>query len=193
MSEQVIKPGKTAKKLDIVIDKWCNLCASSLTKEILLRKLDSVVPELKELLIDALQQGQQYMATELKRTTGAMIEQEHLIEKMNQLDELIQMAKQRQPVSQRLAPTPQQIMRGVSWREKQKESNQLIAEYEKIRRENDEMMIRLAAAKNKLSSKRTKITDDVEKFKKASNVIRSINQNELVNIMSKMDLIPERT
>lgn len=30
-----------------------------------------------------------------------MIEQEHLIEKMNQLDELINMAKQRQPVSQR--------------------------------------------------------------------------------------------
>lgn len=31
------------------------------------------------------------------------------------------------------------------------------------------MMIRLAAAKNTLSSKRTKITNDVEKFKKVRN------------------------
>ncbi|KAI8064002.1 hypothetical protein BDF21DRAFT_428003 [Thamnidium elegans] len=187
-----VQPGKTARKFEAVTKKWSSLCAKILDVDKLARELDPIVPELKELIREANVQGQHYMVTQLKLSVKDEVKEIHFTEKMNRLDELIKVAKDRGPVIQRVGPTPEQVIRGVSCREKGKENKRLLAEFNKIKQENDTLMAQLSGLKNELSSKRTNITNDVEKFKKSTMIANTIPSDELLDAMNKMDLLPER-
>ncbi|GAA5815504.1 hypothetical protein MFLAVUS_009016 [Mucor flavus] len=187
-----VKPGKTARKFEAVTTKWSALCAKTLDVDKLARELDPVVPELKELVREANVQGQQYLATQLKLSVKEEAKEIHLPEKMNRLDELVKAANDRGPVAQRVGPTPEQVIRGVSCREKEKENKRLLAEFIRIKQENDKLMAQLSGLKNEVSSKRTNITNDVEKFKKSTMIANTIPTDELLDTMNKLDLLPER-
>ncbi|GAA5796735.1 hypothetical protein HPULCUR_002110 [Helicostylum pulchrum] len=198
--DEEVERGKTARKFEAVTTKWSALCAKILDVDKLAHELDPIIPELKDLVREANVQGQQYMAMQLKLSVEEEVKELHLPEKFNRLDELVEAAKDRGPVMQRVGPTPEQVIRGVSCREKEKENKRLLAEFNNVRRservdikqENDTLMAHLSSLKNELSSKRTNITNDVEKFKKSTMIANTIPTDELLDAMNKLDLLPER-
>ncbi|KAI9254966.1 hypothetical protein EDC94DRAFT_617909 [Helicostylum pulchrum] len=190
--DEEVERGKTARKFEAVTTKWSALCAKILDVDKLAHELDPIIPELKDLVREANVQGQQYMAMQLKLSVEEEVKELHLPEKFNRLDELVEAAKDRGPVMQRVGPTPEQVIRGVSCREKEKENKRLLAEFNNIKQENDTLMAHLSSLKNELSSKRTNITNDVEKFKKSTMIANTIPTDELLDAMNKLDLLPER-
>ncbi|KAI7891386.1 uncharacterized protein EV154DRAFT_481265 [Mucor mucedo] len=142
----------TEVKFNLLATKWINLTAKHLS--------------------GALAQGQAYMAAELKKLVQEDLEKMKITTNMEKFDKTIQEAKKRSPVNERVVTTPEQVMRGVSCKEKVKEGGKLRVEFERIKNENELLLEKYASLAKQVKYKQEHLRKDLEKYTNGIDYIR---------------------
>lgn len=196
--EEVNQEATKDKKL--TTDKSIRANFENLTKKWMARSIDiisierlydaylPIVPDLEEEIREAHAQGLVFMEKELKEVIDGYVEEKDLNSKMDELDTLIKEAKSKPRVEKRLVPTPEQVLRGVLCKAKEKETEVLLKELDNIKNENKLLMEKLSLLRNDLTSKRADITRDLEKFKAATTIACTIPVEKLIETMNELDL-----